>query len=348
MKVVTVRGSFREIGRGAGEELRSQARAGLEIFEAGLRRDPAARDRWRRRLPTMLETAKRFCPETLEEIEGFAEGAGLDLERVLWVNFPSYPHDYDFETGCTNVAFAAGPAGPLLGKNNDGSRPEEKVPPAVVRSYPERGIPTIRFLLTGWIAQGDALNAEGLAMGHSSVGSVFQQSDHHPTIRMWVYEGHRRCKTVAEFTHWMAMTPTRGKGYSFLLADAGGTLGSLEAPCPLVQVRRPAEGARAMNCVNYYQLPALAEADRRSPEGKINARARAKLLEERVGGLPESELTVGKMKETLRYHGAPSVCRHGGADASYTEFSYIAVCREAKALFCDGNPCQAEYQELGF
>jgi len=137
----------------------------------------------------------------------------------------------------------------------------------------------------------------------------------------------------------MCALPTRGKGYSSLIVDADGTMCSLESPCPLGQVRWPEPGETYMNCSNYYQLPALSEADRRTPEGKPNAIARAEMLDARFkGGKGGRDLEA--MKQVLAYHGNPGICRHGGHDQSHTEYSMIGLCAERKALFLHGYPCE--------
>jgi len=343
MKVITVRGSFRQIGREQGEALREEIRQEAEIRPAA----GPAYEKWLARLSVFLETAKTCFSESLEELDGLAEGAGLAAEKIYWINFPpGHVDEYDLGQGCTNIAFSSGPDGPILGKNNDGRIRSERIPPAVVISYPDTGLPTIRWVLSGWLSTCDAMNAEGLCVGHSSVGSVFQQSDHYCPIRIWSYEGMKRSRTLAEFVRWMGKTPLRGKGYSILAIDREGQMCSLEAPCPVAQTRVPPDGQTAMNCVNYYQLPTLADADARTPQGKANAKARARCLETLAADADQPDIET--LKGILRHHGQPSICRHGGDDISHTEFSYIAIPAQAEALVADGYPCQAEYERVRF
>ena len=343
MKVITVKGSWRQMGQSQGEELRQEIRAHLNM------KSPKS-DEWRnvygkflKNLPVFLDVLKQHLPDVLEELEGLAEGAGLKSQEIFWLNL-RYPALFDLSQHCTNIAASNGPDGPLLGKNNDGNHPSEKIAPALVVSYPQTGLPTIRFTLAGWLSTLDVINAEGLSIGHSSVGSAFQQSVYHFPIRLWGYEGLKKCRDTAEFATWMSSTPMRGKGYTILCIDREGQTCSLEAPCPLIQIRQPASGQTVMNCVNCFQLPTLAKTDNRSAEGRANAWARAKFIEEMFS--QNEPINIEKMKQLLRYHGRPSLCRHGGKDMSYTEFSYIAVPAKAKVLFFDGNPCSGEYSQL--
>ena len=99
-----------------------------------------------------------------------------------------------------------------------------------------------------------------------------------------------------------------------------------------------------MNCVNCYQLPMLADADRRSESGKCNAKARQRFLEQSLSEL--SDYSLADMKTILRHHGQPSICRHGGTDDSHTEYSMIGIPQSRRVLFVDGNPCQGTFQEI--
>jgi hypothetical protein len=339
MKVVEASGSAREIGRATGEALREDIREHLE-------RHPFSGDprEWQRRLPRFLGALARHLPKVLEEMEGTAEGADVPLNTVSQLNLPLYPDSLCPEQECTNIAFAGGPDGPVWGKNNDGMSRDKRRPPCARVVRRDDGIPLVIFTFCGMLATTDAMNAEGVAVGHSSVGSIFQQSDDHVPIRLWAYECLMRSRSTVEFVRNLAGLPTRDKGYSHVCVDRNGVACSIEAPCPVLQVRWPEGANRHINCTNYYQLPTLANADRRSESGKRNAHARRLFL--------DAELSSGKpvgladMKRLLRHHGEPSLCRHGARDDCVTEYSMIGLPRSGKVLYLDGLPCEEEYSEL--
>jgi hypothetical protein len=338
MKIVECCGDPRAIGRSTGEALREEIREHLAFPYIVDRAD------WERRLPVFLSTLKRHLPDVLEEMEGTAEGANVSPEDILRLNLPLYPDALNITEGCTNIAFAHGPDGPIWGKNNDGL-PGQRRRPACARLVRRNdGIPLLIFTLCGMLATTDGLNAEGLAVGHSSVGSIFQQSDDHVPIRLWAYEGMMHSRTTADFVRHMTSLPTRGKGYSILCVDRKGTTCSIEAACPLIQVRRPDAGHRHMNCVNCYQLPALADADRRKEAGKRNAHARWRFLDRRLS--EEGDFGLEDMKKLLRHHGDPGICRHGEQDGACTLCSMIGMPQSGRAFFLDGNPCENEFSEI--
>lgn len=340
MRVIEAKGSFREIGRATGEALREEIRQ----FAALRKLQDGVKDQDRKRIAQHLEVLASSLPGLHEELLATAEGADLPLETVAALNLPlGYNHELDLGAECSNVAFAKGPDGPLWGKNNDGSSPErERQCPVVCRKImPDRGIPVVTFTFAGWIGLGDGMNAEGLAMGHSSVGSVFQQSDSFVPVRLWAHGGMLRCRTTAEFVRHMSSRPTRGKGYAWVVTDRSGDSVSLEVPCPLTQVRRGVHPESHVQCVNCYQLPALREADRRNPAGKEMALKRWTMLDEQLAAGGEYDLE--HMKSLLRYHGQPSMCRHGGHDMSHTEYSMIGLPTQGRVLYYHGYPCEGEY-----
>jgi len=145
----------------------------------------------------------------------------------------------------------------------------------------------------------------------------------------------------------MAGAPLRGKGYAIVCVDRQGTACAIEAPCPLLQVRRPANPHGHVNCTNDYQLSHLADADRRTPEGKANAIARRELLD-RLLQQPGDTSAEG-MKAVLRRHrtnDAPAICRHAGPDEGFTEYSMIGLPQSGRVLFYHGAPCEGTYEAV--
>lgn len=348
MKVVECRGSHERIGRAMGEGLREEIRAHINGFVLRSAEELVLEIV---RFQTSLEA---HVPGVLEQMVGMAAGADVSVEEILALNLPQGVGAGDAldVQGCTNVVFGDGPDGPLWGKNNDGAYPPHpgpvvnasgRRPAAVLKLYPDDGVPALCVTFCGWLSGADMLNAEGVAVGHSSVGSRLQQSRSHVSILQWMYHAMLTVHSAAEYAQTMVSRPTLGKGFSQAIVDRQGSMYSGEFVCPLAQIRRPEPGVRAMNCVNYYQLPFLEGLDRRTPDGLANAHARRDFLERAVG---EGDRSIEHMKRLLRHHGGDSICRHGGGDLSHTEYSVIGVTAERKLLVADGNPCQTEYAEV--
>jgi len=340
MRLVEVAGDARNIGQQTGEALRDEIHQMLDVWKIAERHT-----NWEQTWPAIRASLERHLPEVHAEMQGTAEGADVATELILKLNVPTYNfrNTLDLQE-CTNIAFASGPDGPIWGKNNDGGPPGEQAPPCARLITRDDGIPQLNFTFCGMVGTLDMMNAEGLAVGHSSVGTVFGQSDRYPPIRLWGYEAMFHCANVAEYVRFMASMPLRGKGYSSVAVDASGVACSLEQPCPLTAVRMPEGDGSYINCSNYYQLPELSHADARPPDGKLNAIARAELLDDTF--LDRGNRSLQDMKDILSYHGDPGVCRHGAHDVSYTEYSMIGLCESRKALFLHGYPCEQHYTEV--
>lgn len=338
MRVVEAAGDPRTLGRVTGEQLREEVRTNLDHFLG--RWDETT---WERRREAFTACLERHVPEVMAELQGLAEGADLDLDIVLRLNCPAYAGELDLE-GCTNVVFGAGPDGPVLGKNNDGMAPGSGRAVCLRVIRPTGGIPCAFFTYAGMLATTDGLNAEGLAIGHSSVGSIYQQSDHHVPVRLWAHHWLQRSRTTEEFVRNMAGKPTRGKGYSAVVVDRSGSACSLEIACPLFQVRRPSLAGGNIHCVNCYQSPQLAESDRRNEAGKDFALKRWRFLDDYLAG--DRDFSLQDMKALLRGHESVPMCRHGKHDGNHTEYSIIGLPREGRLLHCEGRPCESEYAEI--
>ncbi len=339
-RVIDVHGSGREIGRQTGEALRDEIRALVEWMRT--RRPFSADDP---RLPVIAETIRDGLPEVWDEMHGLAQGAGVPAHEVIHLNAPPRASVLDPFQSCTNVAFAGGPDGPLWGKNNDRPVNEGDIPFVIRRVHRTGGLGALIPSYCGLISGGDAINAAGLAVGHSSVGSRFQSSDRFVPVLLWIYEGLLRCRTTRAFCDHVTSRPTTGKGFSMVAVDAEGAAVSLEIPCPLAQIRPPLAGRRQVNCVNVYQLPTLRDMDARAPDAKCNALARAAFLDARLDG--DDDRGLAAMRSLLRHHGQVNICRHGQeTDPGRTECSFIGVPAKRQLHYRFGLPCAGDYHQL--
>lgn len=333
MKVFECSGTPYEIGLITGEETREEIKDYMD------RISPLTGDNWRGRIGVFVQTLEKYTPDILEEMKGIAKGANVPLDEILRINLPVTYEGVNLDE-CTNIAFKDSDYGPILGKNNDEGDLLKPVCTRIIKL--NKGIPLVSISFCGMLFTGDSMNAEGLSVGHSSVGSVFQRRESMPGIRIWAYEAMKKCKNTKEYVEMMTSLPLSGKGYSILCIDREKDMCSLEAPVPLVQIRR-SEGADGMNCVNYYQLETLKDADKRTAAGKENAIARGKFLDK---ALNEGKNSLSKMKSLLRHHGNPSICRHKGEDLSDTVFSFICIPAHNRFLYLEGYTCKEKFKTI--
>jgi hypothetical protein len=378
MRVIECSGNPRQIGQATGEALRDEIAEHIELFPM------RAWEEFTTRLPGFLATLTRLAPDVLLEMRATARGAGVDECEILRLNLPLFASNLDLPetdlssrdlgaaadvapdtSGCTNFVCNTGPDGPIWGKNNDGCEPHRPIVARFIR--PDGGIPQLTFTFAGLVATTDGMNAEGVTVGHSSVGSVFQQSDHHVPIRLRAYDVLSRVRTTAEFVREMTAIPLRGKGYGIVCIDAAGAAIGIDAACPLLQLRAPTPAAAGLHAVNCYQHPALLHADRRPPEGKLDAHQRWHFLDQALhaGDGPPAAVDVSSgcggavprpgaagtdlafARKLLHHHGdVVSLCRHGAPLGYHSEYSMIGLPASRRLLFCGMHPCLQQYQEL--
>jgi len=281
----------------------------------------------------------------MEQLDGMAKGANLPPDEIYALNLPVGVASLTFEEECSNVIMTGGTNGPLWGKNNDGGCPpgEDRRPVCALKIYPDDGVPAICFTFCGWLSGGDMINAEGVAVGHSSVGSRFAQSPYNVSALHWLYQGMLEAKSAIDYARHITSLPLYGKGFSQVTVDKDGRMFSGEICCPLTQIRWPEPGDAGMDCVNHYQLPALKDVTMRTEAGLKNSIGRNDYLQNE---LQQADGSLEHMQHILTYHGEYSICRHGGKDLSHTEYSMIGIPAEGRVLYQYGYPCKETYKEI--
>lgn len=328
-------GDPRTMGRHYGEQAREGILANREWWQTGRR---AAEGRGR--LALYHEFLRSRIPAVYDELLGIAEGSGVPADEILLFNqCDSGTHP----VGCTSMAVVTVTDGTLVAKNNDGCIGDAGSF-VVRRSRPAEGLPMVQVTYAGWLSGLDAMNAEGLSTVHSSVGSVFPRPFPAVDIRLWAYHVLRRCGTTAEFLAAMGETPLTGKGFNIVVGDSSADTCAIEAAVPILAVR--ARGEEFVFTTNHFTTSELADADRRTPEGKeISVYRLGYLKWVRAQCQPQH---VPGLQALLRSHDPWGVCRHGGAHQSRTLWSMIAKCEAREVLVCDGYPCEGQFTAIGF
>lgn len=346
MKIIEAAGSPTQIGHITGEALREEIAFNAEIDRARLDRNS---DVWPKRYAGMIEGLKANLPAVYDELVATAEASNQPFEIIAYMNSgktTSKPLPFD---ACTNACFADGPDGPVLGKNNDGLSVETTRKPCVRIVKPVDGIPQLTVTFAGWLAVCDGINAEGVAVGHSSVGSKFAQLDHWLPIRLWYYHVMSQARSTGDFVRLMMSAQLNGKGYAMVVVDRACEAVSVEAAVPVIQMRKPGSAKGHVNCTNYYQLPELTNADTRKGKTKCDAEGRRAMLDRELDLADPSD--VAAMAAVLKLHPNdrgehPGVCRHFEEAGTITEYSMMFLPRDGRVFVADGQPCSNEYAEL--
>ena len=339
MDVLRVKGTPREAGRQFGEAYREGFRQASEE----IRRMAENRPEWLAELPLVRENLAWYAPRFLDELRGMAQGAGLPVESIL-LNHRRY---LSVSQGCSSVAFMSGPDGPVLGKNVDLYNHSDMR--FIIRhvTYDDGREIVHPTVIGDLMARPVGRNMSGLACGAASVGSVFQKSLQHPSIDVAIYEMLRNCATVAEAIAFMLRYPYFGKGYNFVLVDAGGDAAVLECPCPLIQVRRPEPNQDAIFATNVFKLPTLLNADRRTPKGKAHAERRYGYLERTLLSDRAPRSAQGMMDLMSSCGPDGGLCAPLDSHDDYvTTLSLVCTPRGRETWVADGRPADVPYQRV--
>jgi isopenicillin-N N-acyltransferase-like protein len=337
LSIVECRGTPREMGRQYGEQAREEIRRNLEL------RGHGNSPKTRALAAPVRRVMARFVPEVLEELDGVAEGVNLDADLLLVDNHVALIADVaDTDSRCTPVLLNGSRDGTLVAKNND-APPQEDYAFVVRRCTPAQGIPFVHVTYAGWLSGLDAMNAEGLANTHGSVGSRFDKSGERIDIRLFAYRLLRTCRTTDEWLDSLRREPLTGKGFSIAVGDACGSTAMVDAAVPFIAVRdrnRPFAYS-----TNLYMAPGLENADARPPEKRPVCVYRYGYLRWIEATRPPSSL--GELRGLLASHEPWAPCRHAGPHGSCTVWSMIACPEHGKILVANSNPCENDYAEFG-
>lgn len=225
-----LRGSHREVGRQHGEALRPMIRAHLElIYTQGARRSnlaPETARRWALAFGPMIGEA---APHFLDEIEGVAEGAGIELAEALLLQVrQEVAHVARFGTvdlECTSFA-VSGPytrtGGTFAGQNADLAGGIEAF--SAVLTFAVTGKPAVMMLVPAGQISYLGMSSEGLSADANFLRSAGWRTGfpRYLLTRLAIEQPTLKAAVDA------ALTPRRASSRNLLLADRAGAMVDIE------------------------------------------------------------------------------------------------------------------------
>ena len=332
-----VSGSYREIGRQVGEQMRDGivasvafyaehcvAWSGVAFAEAELLTAPR------------LEASRRHVPECVEELEGMAEGAGVDMAALLVLNCGE---ELALGERCTSVAVTNGTE-TVLAHNEDWVAAD--LDKNVVLDITAPGGTRVLAVTSVPYVPVNGMNSHGVACVQNSLAATDERMG---VPNAFVCRSVLEAGTLEEARARLCL-PARGLGSSGLLADAGGRLWSVETSGTADALT---VGDRWLARTNHFVAPELLAREHQASPGTQSRLARAELLT--AAGVAAGVDPLGLAGAVLSDHG-PDGCPICG----HVDVSLPAVEREmtvASMLFevtagrlhaAAGPPCQATYQ----
>lgn len=312
------------------------------------------------------EAVAKGYPAAIEEFEGIIEGGDFDRDRLLPYYFARVESSLGGPApGCTMFAVEPGlcqnpEKGPLVGRNYDWAITDlrwcelHRILPA---TEPRRLGYTHH-----WAGNADVLTERGL---YVAIASLPPEEVHAPGVQWSIVVEMlaATCSTVQEAADTCAGV-RHLRPMSYLLADAAGSVGIVEATPEEVRLRRPetgivsaaniAQGGEILRRWEERRVPgSLTEPVRpRPPNYRGDALQRAQRRVERAEALlrrAAPSIAFSDVRRALQDHEAPT-CTGDHADPDGAPWGTIwsGICRPATGEFniAPGLPCRNPYQEF--
>jgi isopenicillin-N N-acyltransferase like protein len=327
--LIRVAGSHREVGRQLGaatasemERIAAEAVADLELVA-------------RYRAVTL-----EHVPWTIEELDGAAEGAGLDPFVVFAASIEELVPE-DASTGCSDLVVTGSRTADghlLVAHTNDLYAEDEEGIVAIEWRVP--GEPVVFTLGSGpWISVG--WNDAGLSV----TGNEVSPNDERVGIpRLLQVRDVLTRRTLGEAID-ASLHPARASAYNWVLAHREGGAANVEASATSAVTEEPgANGFLAHT--NHYAREEMSRFE--LPGDYESSCARLDRARELAVG---DDFTVERLREVLSDHenGENAICRHAEEPKSVkTVFWCVADVTAGKITYGRGNPCDSEAQIYRF
>ena len=318
-------------------------RAHLElIYSQGAQRSnlaPDAARRWARAFgPTIGEAAPHF----LEEIEGVAEGAGIEQSESLLLQVrQEVAHVARFgavDLECTSFA-VSGPytrtGGTLAGQNADLAGGIEAF--SAVLTFAVTGKPAVMMLVPAGQISYLGISSEGLSADANFLRSAGWRTGfpRYLLTRLAIEQPTLKAAVDA------ALTPRRASSRNLLLADRAGSMVDIETTA---QEHGLQWGDGCLVHANHHVVPGMACHETATPDELHNSGCRqdriAALMEEHRGRLDATVLKTVLRDHANRPH---AICAHPGERAAYSFASIISDLEAGAMEVAVGPPCEHDY-----
>lgn len=340
--LIRVSGDHRQVGRAIGEACAPVLVRSASLDEGQVPRQGRSLEELIAESRLYRDATARWAPWVLDELDGAAEGAGVDPDRLfassveeLWASRA--------EDGCTDVLVApeATASGHLLvAHNNDLAARSE--PDVVAIEWDVPGEPMVFSLGIGpFISVG--FNSAGLSL----TGNEVSPNDERPGIpRLLQVRVQLTARGIDEATP-LVLDPERASAYNTVLGEPTGRAVNIEASATHHQSWGPLGSPRAIVHTNHYVSEEMLayEGDKEYAAHSSKRFERARALLDELGERQErvDESALGSVLSDHE-NGRDSICRHadsGRPDDTQTVFWCIADVTAGRIAFGRGNPCES-------
>lgn len=346
MKIVHVKGSYREMGQQVGEACRDEIQRMLAIYKATFdTAQDVLRLSWDEAVLQGMKYypyAQEWTPRFVEELEGMAESSGADFDDLIVLNCMEAITSDALHLGCTSLAVSSEWTlndHVLVGHNEDWL-PEDEENTYLVHASPADAPPFLAITYGGLLPN-IGFNARGIAQ---TCDSVYPSDPRVGIPRVFVSRAVLAAERIADAIR-SALMRQRAAGYNHLIADRSGELYNVE-----VSARRFATiygGDGYLVHTNNYLTQPMKQVEEKT-EDLIGSRVRvnraARLLRAHRQHTPDTLKTI--LGDHVNY--PSSICSHTDPtdhplDRQKTIASLIMDLTALEMHVCWGNPCEGTY-----
>lgn len=310
---------------------------------------------YRRKKTHLQAIAKKYepffierCPETVDMMQGIADGAKVDYEDILYLN--AFP---DVIEGCS-IWGACGSSTvdgtPLLCMNTDEMTRVAKSQ-VVLYIESEDGFSTLGMHYAGIISPINGMNSAGLSV--ASMMLILHKPEKQlvkaPSFLV-MQQILNQCTTVEQAIELYQEFNGVNYGAAIFLADTS-KIARIENSPEIWDSRSIEEGVEFCVMRPHLEKIKVFEATHDiAPSMTMNAEPRTKRMEEILPQF-KGQFDVDVMKEIAKDHGSEAsegkgICQHGGMAS--TIGSFIVQPAEKRVWFCKGSPCSNPFHEYSF
>ena len=343
LEYLFVEGSYFEMGYQIGEGRRDSLKRVIERYRRLLEHNNVDWSNLRDESLKYQAFTREYVPQYWKEMEGMAQGSGVDLVDIFILNsFQEILDEQQF--GCTSLALnqAVTADNSVLLAHNEDWLPSDAEEVYVLHAKPEKDPEYLCLTYVGFVHQG--FNSAGIG----SVGNAVSPKDIRPGIpRIFAY---RDILSKASLLEAMkaAIPRSRAAGNNHLIANASGEMYDIEVSATKYDVLYDESGV--LLHTNHYLSPKMQGVEEAGPyfDSILRYNRLKRLLMERKG-----EITVDDLKKILadQVNSPNSICSHteeiDEEKFQYSTIASVIIDLTHRTLYaCKGTPCKGEFSEF--
>ncbi|MBQ9058839.1 MAG: hypothetical protein IJ125_06615 [Atopobiaceae bacterium] len=351
---IEIEGTPREIGLQQGEAFKRQIRGSIKTYTDMFRDYSNLEwDRAKELSRYFIPMIEEFNHDYIEEMQGVAEGAGLDFEDILALNcrselvFVGAEMDKQ-DGGCTSIGVSSdvGANGHCYVAHNWDWKTSQRPNEVMMKVKQTNGKPTFLTITEAGIIGKTGFNSAGISVVLNALST--NQSPAGIPLHM-AMRAILDAETLFEAIGVATKMPL-GCCASFLIGSRGGEVINLEIENEDFDVLYPSDGIIVHT--NHFLSPRLPRYPRKDttkyklPDSFVRCGRADKLA--RAKG---TDIGPDDLKEILKDHTEwpCSICRHDNPKidpglSMGTVFSIIIDHEAGDVYFCKGNPCETDYE----